>query len=156
MSAMKIQILQVAPSKNPSIKDLEAEYEKWVSGMLELTVTSVAASKADEMKRAQEEEKVRLLEKLDPKATRIVLDETGKLLSSLEFADLIRKERDFGPGKIQFIIGGSHGLHPDVKAQASLLLSFSKMTFPHELIRVFLKEQLFRACAILAGKTYHK
>ena len=104
----------------------------------------------------QSEEKAAFLEKLDPASRIIALDEHGKLVTTSEFAALLLKERDFGSGKIQFLIGGSHGLHPDVLAAAHQSLALSKMTFTHEMIRVFLKEQVYRAFTLLAGKKYHK
>ena len=85
----------------------------------------------------------------------IVLDERGKQLSSPEFAN--REQRDFGPGKIQLVIGGSHGLDDSsIRKRANLVLGFSRMTFTHEMVRVFLKEQIYRAFTILIGKHYHK
>lgn len=153
---MKIQILQVAPTKDKAIASIEAELEKRISGFADLSTVTLQASKSDHRERCREEERERVLEKLDKDAYVIALSHTAKQLSSTEFAELVRDKRDFGPGRIQFLIGGSHGLHEDVLAAAHHQLSFSKMTFTHEMIRIFLKEQIYRAFAILAGKTYHK
>lgn len=153
---LKVQILQVGETKEASILSLENEYEKWLSKDIKMESLSVKASKSDDRSLAQEEEKTRLIEKLDQDAYTIALDERGKQLTSEAFAELIQKERDFGPGKIQFLIGGSNGLHPELIEAADLQLSFSKMTFTHEMIRPFLKEQIYRAYAILKGKRYHK
>ncbi len=121
--------------------------------MLE-TITIKASKFDDERARAREAEMI--LKKINADYFVIAMDERGKQLTSPEFADLIREKRDFGPGKIQFVIGGSHGLDDGVRKRANLVLGFSKMTFTHEMIRVFLKEQIYRAFTILVGKTYHK
>ncbi len=85
----------------------------------------------------------------------IALDEHGKQLNSLEFAEFIRNKRDFEGGNLTFVIGGCYGLDPSIIEKADLKLSFSRLTFTHELIRVLLVEQIYRAFTILSGKTYH-
>ena len=79
----------------------------------------------------------------------------GKRLDSVQLADQLQKFGDTGR-RVVFIIGGSLGLSPDVVARAQLKLSFSPMTFPHQLARVMLLEQAYRACKINAGERYHK
>lgn len=157
---MKIQILQVAKTKDRSIAILEAEFEKRLGPFMQLETVTVAASKSDEREKSRAEEAALLLPKIaqaaDAGAHIIALDEGGPQLTSEAFANLIREQRDHGPGRIQFIIGGSNGLAADVLAVANQTLSLSKMTFTHEMVRVFLKEQLYRAATILAGKRYHK
>lgn len=153
---MRIQILQISKTKESAIAELEAEYEKRLSAFASLESLTLPASKKDEREAVQLEEKESFLKKLDRDARIIALDERGKQMTTEEFAELLRKERDFGSGRIQFLIGGSHGLYPDVLAAAHQSLSLSKMTFTHEMVRVFLKEQIYRAFTILAGKKYHK
>lgn len=84
----------------------------------------------------------------------IILERTGKELSSEEFAAHLGKRKDLGE-KILFVIGGPFGLDKPTLAKAHLLLSFSRMTFTHQMMRVILLEQIYRACTILAGKSYH-
>jgi 23S rRNA (pseudouridine1915-N3)-methyltransferase len=153
---MKIQILQFSPTKDKHLKALESEFEKRLQPYFKLETITLTASKSDDRAKVQLEERDKLLAKLDPRAHIIALDERGKLLTSPELADHILQKRDFGPGKLQLLIGGSHGLHPDILEAAHFKLSLSKMTFTHEMVRVFLKEQLYRAAMILAGKPYHK
>lgn len=153
---MQIQILQIAPTKDANLKELEGEFEKRLQPFFKLENIILPASKKDQREQVQEEEKARFLEKIDSSAYVIALDEQGKQVTSEAFAELIREQRDFGSGKMQILIGGSHGLHPEVRASANQEMGFSKMTFTHEMIRVFLKEQLYRAACILAGKRYHK
>lgn len=153
---MKIQILQFAPTKEKALAELEAEYEKRLKPYFNVEVITLTASKQDERERVQTEERDRMMPKLDPSAHIIALDERGIHLTSLEWAETLKQQRDFGPGKIQLLMGGSHGLHPDLLEAAHQKLALSKMTFTHEMVRVFLKEQLYRAAMILAGKLYHK
>lgn len=152
----KVQILQIAATKDPNLRSLEEEFEKRLQPYLKLETLTLSGCKKDDRTVAQEEERQLIDAKLDPDATLIALDERGAQLTSEGFAAAIEKIRDFGPGKIQFLIGGAHGLHPDLLKKAQQNLSLSKMTFTHEMVRVFLKEQLYRAFMILAGKPYHK
>lgn len=153
---MKIQILQIAPTKDKNLAALENEYGKRLTPYMQTEITSLPASKSDTRVRVQSEEKGLFLQKINEDAFVIALDERGGQLTSEAFAQLLKQQRDFGPGKVQFLIGGSHGLHPDVLAKAHKKLSLSKMTFTHEMVRVFLMEQLYRAATILVGKKYHK
>ncbi len=153
---MQIKILQISPTKDAHISALEKEYEKRLQAFAKLETITLPASKSDDRNRVQSDEREHFLKKLDKSATIIALDERGKEFTSQELADFLLKERDFGPGHIQFLIGGSHGLHPDVLALAHHKVALSKMTFTHEMVRVFLKEQVYRAFTILAGKRYHK
>lgn len=153
---MKIQIIQFSPTKDKALANLEAEFEKRLRPYFKLETLTLTASKSDERVKVQAEERDKMMEKLDRSAHIIALDERGKQMTSPEFAEHILKQRDFGPGKIQLLIGGSHGLHPDLIEASHFQLSLSKMTFTHEMVRVFLKEQLYRAAMILAGKPYHK
>jgi 23S rRNA (pseudouridine1915-N3)-methyltransferase len=99
-------------------------------------------------------EGVRILEKIPKKTFVIALDEKGKQYSSEEFAYLLSDWKSQNID-ITFIIGGCYGLTKQVKERARLLLSFSKMTLTHELIRIFLLEQLYRGFCIINGKRYH-
>lgn len=85
-----------------------------------------------------------------------VLDERGKLMTSPEFAQLLAGWRDQGRGDVAFVIGGSDGIDPSLRAKADASLSFGKMVWPHMLARVMLAEQLYRAATILAGSPYHR
>ncbi len=153
---MRIQILQIAPTKDANLKALEAEFEKRLQPFFKLETLTLQASKKDEREAVQEEERLRFLGKWDQGAHVLALDERGSQITSEGFAELLRQQRDFGTGNLQILIGGSHGLHPELLQKAHAQLSFSKMTFTHEMIRVFLKEQLYRAATLLVCKRYHK
>lgn len=87
---------------------------------------------------------------------RIALDERGKVMDSESFARQLGQWRDQGQGNIAFFIGGADGLHVDLLAQCQLKLAFGAMTWPHQLVRLMLVEQLYRAYTILSGHPYHR
>lgn len=89
-------------------------------------------------------------------ARRIALDERGRILTSVQFADTLAGWRDTGTGDVACLIGGADGLDPGLRDGADLVLSFGAMVWPHMLARVMLAEQLYRAAAILAGTPYHR
>jgi 23S rRNA (pseudouridine1915-N3)-methyltransferase len=86
----------------------------------------------------------------------IALDESGKMFSSIEFSETINQFENRGPSTLNFVIGGSNGLGDSIKKKSDLMISFSKMTFPHGLMRLYFLEQLYRAYKILNHETYHK
>ncbi len=87
---------------------------------------------------------------------RVLLDETGEILGSLDFARRLERWRDTGTREARFLIGAADGFGDAERAEADLLLSFGRATWPHMLARAMLAEQLFRATAILAGHPYHR
>jgi len=136
---LKVQILQIGETKDANLRALEQEFEKRLKPYLKLETLTVK----------------NLETKLNSDAFVIALDERGQHLTSQEFAQKIGALKDRGT-PIQFVIGDFNGLLPEIRDRAQLTLALSKMTFTHEMVRVFLKEQLYRAFMILAGKPYHK
>lgn len=102
------------------------------------------------------EEGRRLLEAVPPGALVVALDERGKSFDSLGFSRWLGERRDGGAGEVSFLIGGPDGHDPSVRERAGLVLSLSPLTLPHELVRVVLLEQLYRAATLLAGRPYHR
>jgi 23S rRNA (pseudouridine1915-N3)-methyltransferase len=102
------------------------------------------------------DEAQRLAASLPEGAARIVLDETGRLMSSQDFADAIAGFRDGGQRDLGLLIGGPDGHDESLRGSASLVLSLGRMTFPHQIARILLAEQLYRAVTILAGHPYHR
>ncbi|MDG1235892.1 MAG: 23S rRNA (pseudouridine(1915)-N(3))-methyltransferase RlmH [Amylibacter sp.] len=99
----------------------------------------------------------KLLRKAIPKkAVKIIMDERGKLLSSVDFSQKLSIWRDTGVQDVAILIGGADGLDPSLRAEADFALSFGKMVWPHKLARVMLSEQLFRATSILGNTPYHR
>ncbi len=138
-----------------------AEYEKRLKAYCKLNIIELKDEKTPEGISAAGEEDILLTEAgrirqyLNDKALRIVLAIEGKQYSSEEFASFLTDKMNSGVSEIQFIIGGSLGLHKDIK-NGAMLLSFSKMTLPHQLMRVVLLEQYYRAFRIMRNEPYHK
>ena len=136
------------------------EYKKRISAFAEVTEINLKDEKLitespAEVTAVLEREADAILARIPDGAYTVALCVEGKTLSSEDFATLIGDARDT-TGKLCFIIGSSYGLSPRVKQKANARISFSKMTFPHGLMRAILTEQIYRAFTILAGKKYHK
>ncbi|MCL1632178.1 23S rRNA (pseudouridine(1915)-N(3))-methyltransferase RlmH [Sporolactobacillus sp. CPB3-1] len=159
---MNISILVVGKLKEKYFKQGIAEYTKRLSPYTKITITEVPDEKAPENLSAAEIEQVkrsegeRLLKKLPDSAYAIALAIQGKQISSEEFATRIQDLATYGHSEIAFIIGGSNGLSDEVLSRADFQLSFSKFTFPHQLMRLILIEQIYRAFKIMRGEPYHK
>lgn len=159
---MNIEILCVGKIKEPFLKDAIAEYEKRLSKYCRLKIVETADEKAAENLSAAECEIVkakegeRLLKLIRDKAYVIALRIDGTMLDSVAFAEKIGSLAVSGVSDIQFVIGGSLGLSGPVLERADLGLSFSKMTFPHQLMRVILLEQIYRGYRIINHEPYHK
>ena len=120
-----------------------------------LSIVEIDESRGRRPEDRRSEEADRLL-KLAGEAPLVVLDETGRALVSPTFAARLGRWRDDGAQTLAFLIGGADGHHPDVRARAGLVLSFGAMTWPHQIVRLLLVEQLYRAATILAGHPYHR
>lgn len=118
-------------------------------------VTETAESRALEAALRMREEADRLRAALGPQ-TLVLLDERGRNLSSRSFADLIAARRDAGDKGMTLAIGGADGHDPVLREEAAALVSFGAATWPHQLLRIMLAEQLYRAATILAGHPYHR
>lgn len=159
---MKITIITVGKLKEKYLKDAIAEYSKRLSKYCKLEIIEVADEKtpdnaSDTMENAiRDKEADRILKYLKDDAYVITLEIGGKMLSSEEFADKINNLGIQGKSHIMFIIGGSIGLGKAVMEKSDYALSFSKMTFPHQLMRVILLEQIYRGYRIIMGQPYHK
>lgn len=159
---MKITIVCVGKVKEKFYRDAVAEYEKRLSRYCRLEIIEVADEKTPEGAGRVQEEQIkaregqRILEKLRDDAYVCTLEIGGKKLSSEGLADWMEKLTVGGISHIAFVIGGSLGLHESVCGRADMHLSFSDMTFPHQLMRVILAEQIYRAFRIIAKEPYHK
>lgn len=159
---MKITIITVGKIKEKFYRDAVSEYEKRLSRYCKLEIIQVDDEKTpDKASEAQEDaikykEAERILKYIKEDACVVTLEIQGKMYGSEEFAQEIDKLATRGISHIQFIIGGSLGLHEYVCKRADLAVSFSRMTFPHQLMRVILLEQIYRAYRIISGAPYHK
>ena len=159
---MKITILSVGKIKEKYLKDAIAEYAKRLSRYCKLQIVEVEDEKTPDVASAamedqiKEKEAARLSKCLDEEAFLITLEIQGKMLDSEDFSKTMEQICLRGKNHIQFVIGGSLGLHTSITERSDLALSFSKMTFPHQLMRVILLEQVYRSFRIQNNEPYHK
>jgi len=158
---VQIRIITVGTLKEDYLKDAISEYKKRLMQFARVEEINIKEEKInDEDNKAEilaslEKEGEKIIKASPRDSVRIALCVEGREMSSEEFASLISSSSD-KCGKITLIIGSSHGLAESVKRDSDFKLSFSKMTFPHQLMRVILTEALYRAFTIIAGKRYHK
>ncbi len=159
---MIIDIICVGRLKEKYLKDAVDEYTKRLGKYCRLNITEVADEKTPDeesealCKRVKQTEGERILKHLRDDAFLITLEIEGRQMESTELAGIIYDAGLSGESRIQFVIGGSLGLSGDVTRRADLHLSFSKMTFPHQLMRVILLEQIYRCYKINSNEPYHK
>lgn len=157
-----MRILALGKLKDRATETLVSEYVKRLRPYLSVDVVELKDERAPENLSPKEAEAVlaregeRLLAKIDPKDKVIVLAVEGRQVDSPAFSDRLYDYVETADGDVVFVIGSSMGLSPAVKARADWLLSFSKMTLPHTLMRPVLMEQIYRAARIHAGHVYHK
>lgn len=147
-----IKIICVGNIKETYFKDALKEYEKRLSKYTKLELIELPDYSYDEKKEVVEEGK-NILNKISEKDFVVTLEINGKNLSSEELSDFINKNIS---RNIIFVIGGSNGLSSSVLDRSDYRLSFSKLTFPHQLFRVILLEQIYRSFKIISNEAYHK
>jgi 23S rRNA (pseudouridine1915-N3)-methyltransferase len=159
---MKITIIQIGKTKHSFVLEAEQEYLKRLHPQAKIDIITLKESPAFDhsssptgRQKVKAEEAEYILKNLRPATKIIALDEHGRQFTSTDFAAQIGKFRDFEGADLTFIIGGPFGLDQSILDKAHLILSFSKFTFTHEMIRMLLLEQLYRAFSILQNKTYH-
>lgn len=159
---MKITLITVGKIKEKFYAEAIAEYAKRLSRYCKLEIIQVADEKTPDKASDLEETQIkrregeRILAQIKDGSYVIALAIEGKMLDSEELAKKIAQLGIGGQSQIVFIIGGSLGLSEEVLKRADVWLSFSKMTFPHQLMRVILLEQVYRSYRIIAGEPYHK
>lgn len=159
---MKITLITVGKIKEKYLKDAISEYSKRLSRYCKLEIVEVADEKtpdnaSDTVEDAiRDKEGERILKYIKEDAYVITLEIAGKMLTSGEMAEKIEKLGVQGTSHIIFIIGGSIGLGREILKRSDYALSFSKMTFPHQLMRVILLEQIYRSYRIMNHEPYHK
>lgn len=161
-NSMKITLITVGKIKEKYLKDAIAEYSKRLSRYCKLEIVEVADEKtpdnaSDTVEDAiRDKEGERILKYIKEDVYVITLEIAGKMLTSEEMAEKIEKLGVQGTSHIIFIIGGSIGLGREILKRSDYALSFSKMTFPHQLMRVILLEQIYRSYRIMNHEPYHK
>ncbi len=151
-----IKIICVGKIKEKFYTEAVNEYMKRLSKYSKINIIEVIDDNSDNINKALNNEKEQINKHIKSTEYIIVLDIDGVMLDSIEFANKINNLFIDSNSDITFIIGGSQGIHNDIKEKANLRLSFSKMTFPHQLFRVVLLEQIYRTFKIINNETYHK
>jgi len=159
---VNIQIISVGKLKEKYLKMGIEEYTKRMGAYAKMGLVEVSDEKAPEqlsladMEIVKKKEGDRILAKIAPDTYVIALAIEGKMKSSEELANDLESLMTYGKSKIAFVIGGSLGLHDDVMKRSNEKLSFSKMTLPHQLMKLVLVEQIYRAFRIINNAPYHK
>lgn len=160
---MLIKIIGVGKIKEKFYREAIAEYQKRMTAYNKVEIVEVADEKAPESLSEKEVDQVktaegeRILAKIKDDAFVVTLEINGKALDSIKFAKLIQDEMLDGFGRdMVFVIGGSNGLGDNVLKRSNYRISFGKMTYPHQLMRVILMEQIYRAYRIINKEPYHK
>jgi 23S rRNA (pseudouridine1915-N3)-methyltransferase len=159
---MRIIVAAVGRLKQGPERDLAKRYrERAVKtgrslGIGDVEIVELAESRAREAPRRRIEESIALAQLVPDGAATVVLDESGDSVDSATFADVLRRWRDQDRSAAVFIIGGADGVTPNLRQDADLRIAFGAATWPHQLVRIMLLEQIYRAVTILAGHPYHR
>ena len=158
---MKVTLICVGKVKEKFYRDAIKEYEKRLGAYIKLNTIEISDEKVkvendSEIALAMEKEGNNILSKIKDNQYVITLEILGKNLSSEEFSSKIDNLMLTGKSDVSLVIGGSYGLSDSVKKRSDFALSFSRMTFPHQMMRVVLLEQVYRAYRIITGASYHK
>lgn len=155
---MNILLIWIGKTDEKPIEELVQKYEKrlpayWNYQRIE--IPDVKNRKNLSESQQKEKEAALILEKTDASDFIILLDENGKPMNSMEFAEDINQRMNQSVKRLVYVIGGPYGFAPEIYQRANTRLSLSKMTFTHQMVRLFFTEQLYRAFTILQGKPYH-
>lgn len=159
---ISVNIICVGNLKEKYLRDAVEEYRKRLSAFCKIQIIEIAEQRLSdkpsqsEINSALEKEAERIIQKIPKGSATVAMAIEGKQLSSENFSEKISEFALRGYSSISFIIGSSFGLSESIKTKANLLLSMSKMTFPHQLARVMTCEQIYRAFSILNHTKYHK
>lgn len=159
---LSIKIIATGDLKESYLRDACAEYKKRLGSWAKVEEIILREEKlpdepnASQIEKALDTEAKRILERLSPRTYVIAMCVEGKQLSSEELASKISEISTQGKSEIAFIIGSSYGLSSEIKQRADYKLSISKLTFPHQLLRVILHETIYRSMSIINGTRYHK
>lgn len=155
---MSIKLIRIQETTEGFVKQGEDEYLKRIDRFANMDVVTIRLPKKFNHLSPQElkmKEAEKILSNLQTNDFVVLLDEKGKQLSSLEFAQFLEEKLAFGGGNLIFVIGGAYGFAAEIYQRTNFQLSFSKMTTTHQLIRLFFLEQLYRAFTIIQNHPYH-
>jgi 23S rRNA (pseudouridine1915-N3)-methyltransferase len=152
---MRLVVAVVGKARNQALGQAIRDYETRAARYWPLVVHEVREERGSESERVREREGARLAEKIPERARTVACAIGGQALDSERFADFLRTTRDDGRD-LAFLIGGAFGLSPELTAQSQMQMSLAPWTLPHELARLVLAEQIYRAGTIVRGEPYHK
>ncbi|NBV54521.1 MAG: 23S rRNA (pseudouridine(1915)-N(3))-methyltransferase RlmH [Proteobacteria bacterium] len=150
---MHLHIIATGKCRHKPLLELEAEYTKRLPKHWQYQVTELPEAATPQ---AEAKHQLAAFNKLAKPTVLIALDETGQHLTSPQFAQKLESFQQQGTKSLAILIGGANGLHASIRQQAQLVLAFGKLTFPHQLVRVLVAEQLYRAHTLLTGHPYHR
>jgi 23S rRNA (pseudouridine1915-N3)-methyltransferase len=159
---MRVLVLAVGRMKKGAEADLADRYLKRAMqagraiGIRTIEVVEIRESRAQDAERRKLEESIAIATVIPEGALVVLLDERGDGLGSAAFADQLGRWRDAGQAATAFVIGGADGLSETLRERARITLNFGQATWPHQLVRIMLLEQLYRAVTILSGHPYHR
>jgi 23S rRNA (pseudouridine1915-N3)-methyltransferase len=155
---MKIKLLAIGKTDNKALQSLMDEYQQrlkhYIKFEFEIILDIKNAKNLSEIQQKEKEGEL-ILSKLQPTDELVLLDENGMQFTSIEFSNYLQKKMNAGTKQWVLVIGGPYGFSDEVYAKATHKISLSKMTFSHQMIRVFVIEQLYRAFTILKNEPYH-
>ena len=151
---MKLRVIWVGKSRDPWVKEVVGDYAGRIRRYAPLELSEVRDEKGAEAEEMRRRECERIEKMIPPGAMLVLLDERGEQMDSPGLAAYIGKQRDSGTGELVFAIGGAYGFSEEFRRRGRLL-ALSKMTFTHQMVRVFLLEQIYRAFTILNNEPYH-
>lgn len=152
---MKISFLSVGKAHESYINEGVINFTKRIGHYYPVHWQLIAPSKLKEPSQIKKAEAISILKTIDATDILILLDETGKMLSSPQLAQFIQQKANQSAQNLVFLIGGAFGVDTTVKKRAQIVWSLSDLVFPHMLVRLILAEQVYRACSILANEKYH-
>lgn len=159
---MKLLVAAVGRLKEGSERELAERYRKRAEqtgrriGFRDMEIIEIRESRAQEVGKRMIEESIALTSVIPDRAITLILDQRGESLDSATLAGRLQRWRDDGRPATVFIIGGDDGLAPSLRDKADMTLAFGAATWPHQLVRAMLLEQIYRAVSILAGHPYHR
>jgi 23S rRNA (pseudouridine1915-N3)-methyltransferase len=154
----KIKIIALGKFKETAYKELEGEFLKRLSPFAKIKIVEIPEEsyrKNDNIDKIKEKEAEKIVKQLTENGVVILLEEKGTVRNSVDFATFLERIGALNK-ELVFVIGSGVGLHSSLKEYSNHTISLSPLTFPHNMARIILEEQIYRACTILSGKEYHK
>ncbi|WP_419211793.1 23S rRNA (pseudouridine(1915)-N(3))-methyltransferase RlmH [Maribacter sp. X9] len=155
---MTIKLLAIGKTDSSQLQELIELYQKRLKHYINFEIELISdLKKTKNLSEEQQKEKEGelIIKRLGPTDVLVLFDEKGKQYSSVEFSDYLQKKMNAGIKQLVFLIGGPYGFSQEVYDKASAKISLSKMTFSHQMVRLFITEQLYRAFTILKNEPYH-